>query len=87
MKLKETCVISKVNDEYVLVDSDNSDDRFNGLIKVNETTKDIIETFMIECEKEEAINRLLEIYDVSYELLEKDVDNVIEKLKSVNLIS
>lgn len=86
MKLKESVVISKVKDGYILVDSNASDDRFNGLIKLNETTKDIIEHFRQETTIEQVINSMLEEYDTTYEILYKDVINVEEKLKNVGLM-
>lgn len=86
MKLKDGLIISKINDGYVLVDSNASDNRFNGLIKLNETTKDIIEQFKTDMSIDDVVNKLLDEYDTTYDILYKDVLNVVEQLKGINLI-
>lgn len=86
MKLKKTVIISKINDSYVLVDTNATNDRFNGLIKLNEISKDIIESFKIDTTIEEVVNKLLQEYDTTYDDLHKDVTNIVEQLKGINLI-
>lgn len=85
MKLKEGLIISKINDGYVLVDSSALNDRFNGIIKLNEATKNIIEQFMNDTSIDDVVNKLLDEYDTTYDILYKDVSNVVEQLESINL--
>lgn len=86
MKLKKTVIISKINDSYVLVDTNATNDRFNGLVKLNEISKDIIESFKEDTTIEEVVNKLLQEYDTTYDDLYKDVTNIVEQLKGINLI-
>ena len=76
MKLKETIVINKINDEYVLVDADGSNNRFNGLVKLNDVAKDIIDIMKDEVTYDEIVRLMFNKYDVDEATLKNNHDAV-----------
>ena len=87
MKVKDGIAIRQVDDEYVLVDTGKIKPKFNGMIHLNETSKDIIDLLTKDdLSMDELIKKLLDIYDVDKETLEKEVANFIAQLKEVNII-
>ena len=86
MRIKDTIIINKINDEYVLIDSDTSKNRFNGLIKLNEESKNIIELLHNDISFDELINKMLDIYEVDKDILENDVKSLIDKLNKTGII-
>ena len=84
MKLKNGFVTHDSNGKQILLSASGG---FNGIVKSNKTA-----AFIIDCLKEETtvnaiVNALLEKYDAPREVIEKDVNFVIEKLKSINAIN
>ena len=87
MKLKESLIINQIDGKYVLVDGDLEDTRFNGLIKTNETGKDIIEMLMKGVDNtDQIVKQMMAIYDVSEDKLNKDINTIIIELKKANLM-
>lgn len=86
MKLKDGVVITSVNNTYVLVDTSSNDKRFNGIIKLNDTGKAMCDFLNEELSFEELVNKMLEKYDVEKDILEKDINNTLEKLKEKNIV-
>ena len=88
MRIKDGIVIRQVEDEYVLVDVGKVKPKFNGMIKLNETSKDIV-TLLMENDLtlDELLNKLLDIYDVDKTTLEKEVNDIIIQLNDINLLT
>lgn len=86
MKVKSSVIVSEIDDAYILVDADPSKDRFNGMIRLNLTSKRIIELLRDDISLDELVTKLLEIYNVQEEVIRKDLSQVLDKLKSVNLL-
>lgn len=86
MRLKDSVVITNVDDYYVLVDSSASDDRFNGMVKLNETSKSICDYLLTDIEYDDLVESMLNEYNVERQVLEKDIKNALDKLRSINLI-
>ena len=86
MKLKENLVISEIGGEYVLVDGSPNVNRFNGMIKLNETSKEIVELLMKETTIDEVATKMMEKYDVDVKIVKDDILKIVESLKQVNLL-
>ena len=86
MKIKNGIVIRQIEDKCILVDTGKVQPKFNGMIKLNETSKDIIDLLTNDdLSIDELINKLLEMYDVDKETLITEVDNIITQLKETNI--
>ena len=86
MKLKESVVITSVDDYFVLVDTSPNDDRFNGIIKLNKSGKTMCDFLLKDITYEQLVNEMLNVYDVEKSVIENDINNTINKLKEINLI-
>ena len=88
MKLKDGLVITPINDKYVLVDTGVISPRFNGIIKLNDTSKFIVELIKKEdLSMEQIINKVLEKYEGDESIIRNSVIKTIEQLEKVNLIA
>lgn len=87
MKIKDGVVIRQVEDEYVLVDTGRVKPKFNGMVKLNETSKDIVNLLTNnDLSFDDLINSLLDIYDIDKATLENEVSDIITQLKEINII-
>lgn len=77
MKLNDSYVIKSVLDSYILVDIKSN---FNGVIKLNKTSKDICELIDKGLNKDEIIDTLLNKYDIDEKELTKDVNDFINEM-------
>ena len=84
MKLKDSFVVKRVQDELILVSTET--DTFNGIINANDSAGFIIECLKEDVTRKEIISKMLETYNASAEIISEDVDRVIESLKGINAI-
>ena len=66
MKLKESIVINSVADDFVAIDTKIADNRFNGMVKLNKTAKDILEILKNDISEEDLLKCLAKKYDVGW---------------------
>ena len=83
MKIKDNYQIVNIMNSDVLLDTTNVN---GGIIKLNETSKIIVEGLINNKSKEDIINLLFDNYDIDKETLSKDFDKLIESLKKANAI-
>ena len=86
MKLKDSIIITSVDDYYVLVDTSLSNDRFNGVVKLNETGKVMCNFLKEDINFNELMKRMNDVYNGDYKEIENDVRNTLNKLKDIDLI-
>lgn len=84
MKISSNFVIKEVLGNHILIDLSGE---LKDVIKLNETSKYIIECFQQGLNKEEVINKMSEEYKVEKEALSNDIDELIEKLRKLNIIN
>lgn len=85
MKIKDGFMIREVAGSYVVVPVGKRADEFNGMVHLNETGTFFWNMAEKGCTREELIKEGLDIYDVSREIITKDVDKFINILKSNDL--
>ena len=86
MKIKEDFLLRKVADSYVVVPVNSMTLDFNGIINLNETGAFLFELLQKGAEKQELVNKMLEEYDVTPEIAEKDIEIFIQKLKEADIL-
>ncbi len=84
MKLKKNFVTQDVGDSQVMVSTGRTD--FNGMVKSNKTAAFIINCLKTDTTKDEIVNKMLEKYDASEEVISRDVDKVLESLRKIGAI-
>ena len=83
MKLKDTIVSHITNGEQILVDVSSS---FSGLIRSNKTAAFIVDQLKSETTLDAIVDAMFEKYDAPKEVLRRDAQAVIDKLRSVGAI-
>lgn len=83
MKLKDTFVSHVTNGEQILVDVSSS---FSGLIRSNKTAAFIVDQLKNETTLDSIVDAMFEKYDAPKEVLRRDAQAVIDKLRSVGAI-
>ena len=83
MKLKDTFVSHITNVEQILVDVSSS---FSGLIRSNKTAAFIVDQLKSETTLDSIVDAMFEKYDAPKEVLRRDAQAVIDKLRSVGAI-
>lgn len=77
MKINSNYVIKNVLDSYILVDIKSN---FDGVIKLNKTSKDICELINEGLNRKEIINKLFDKYNIDLNTLEKNVNEFIDEM-------
>lgn len=86
MKLKDGFVIHNSDQEQIMVAVGERAKEFSGLVRSNSTAAYIVECLKEDTTKENIIDAILQKYEVSREIVEKDVEKILEKLRSVGAI-
>lgn len=77
MKLNRNYVIKNVLDSDLLIDIKSN---FDGVIKLNKSSKDICELVNDGLSREEIIDKLFEKYDIDKDELSKDINGFINDM-------
>ena len=77
MKLNDNLVIKNVLDSDLLIDIKSN---FDGVIKLNKTSKDIFELVNDGLNREEIIEKLFNKYDINKDELSKDINEFIDEM-------
>ena len=84
MKLKKGFIVYNKNGESLLVPTAEAE--FSGLVQGNKTLGAVLELLKEDTTEGIVISELKDKYDVSDETAERDVKNVIEKLREIGAI-
>ena len=78
MKIKSGFVVRKVGGSSVAVPVGKMSKEFHGMINLNETGEMLWNIFSTEHTIDEAVAEMLKIYDVSEEIVRKDVETIVQ---------
>ncbi|MCR5722788.1 MAG: PqqD family protein [Lachnospiraceae bacterium] len=84
MKLKKDIVTQEILDEQFMISL--NDDSFQGMVRSNPTAAFIIEQLKKETTRDEIVDAMFKEYDADRKTIEADVDNILDMLKSYNVI-
>lgn len=84
MKLKEGFVTHEMGGQQIMVGTGSTN--FSGMVRSNSTAGFIVECLKTSVTRDEIIEKMLEKYDVSREVVSADVDKVLAKLRSINAL-
>lgn len=85
MKLKYEMTTIEIDDSIMAVPVD-CDEKFNGIIRMNETTAEILELLKSDMTEEQIVNELLSKYDAPRETIQGSVKRVVDTLRANNLL-
>lgn len=83
MKLKDTYITHNSDGEQILLDTSSS---FAGLIRSNKTAAFIVDCLKKDSSVEEIVDVMFEKFDAPKDVIRKDVEAIIEKLKTVGTL-
>lgn len=86
MKIKDTFILSEIGGSYIVIPTGSETVDLNGMITLNETGNYIWNKLSEDMTKDELLDEMLKEYDVERAVLEADVDEFINKLKSIGAL-
>lgn len=84
MKLKDSFVTKTIKNKTLMVSTEK--EVFNGIINTNDSAGFIIECLKTDTTREDIIEKMLNKYNASVEIITEDVDKVINVLKGIDAI-
>ena len=88
MKIKEGFVLRKIGDKDVVIGEGLDQINFNKIIALNSSAANLWRALAIkDFSEEDAIDFLKNYYQIDHQIAEKDAKAILEKWKSVGLIS
>lgn len=84
MKLKEGFITHDSGNEQIMVSAGNT--KFNGLVKSNSTAAFIVDCLKSETTEDKIVEKMLEKYDASVEIISADVKKILDKLRSIGAL-
>lgn len=84
MKLKDEFITQEYDGEQIMVATGVS--RFNGLVRSNATAAFIVNCLKNETTKDKIVDEVFEKYDAERNVIEKSVEDVIEKLRKIGAL-
>lgn len=86
MKLKQGFFTADYQGKQLLLASGEAAAHFQGVVRSNETAGFIVDCLKQETTEPEIIAKLLETYDVTPEIAERDVNRIVEKLSKIGAL-
>ena len=86
MKIKEGLMLRKVKDQNIILSYDQSLVKLNGMISVNDTGAFIFGELQNEISFDDLLNKMIEKYNEKKEIIEKDLNDFLNALRSNNLL-
>ena len=85
MKLKEGFITHEVNGEQIMVATGAT--KFSGMVRSNASAALIVDCLKEETTIEKILDVLQEKYDAPREVMKKDVEKVLSKLRSIDALA
>lgn len=86
MKAKEGFVLRTIVDEYMLLPTGTNIGRFDGTVVFNEVSAFLWQKLQQATTRQNLLDALLEEYDVSQDVAEKDLDALLERFSQLGLL-
>lgn len=84
MKLKNGFITQDIDNTQIMVGT--GDTNFNGIVRSNSTAAYIVNLLKNDITEQEIVTKMAEKYDTSKEQIEKDVKNILNKLRSISAL-
>ena len=84
MKLKNEFITQEFDGEQIMVSA--GDVGFSGLVRSNTTAAFIVNCLKKDTTKEEIVDIMLDRYDASREVIEKSVNDIVNKLQTIGAL-
>lgn len=86
MKAKDGFALRAILDEYILMPTGTNIDKFDGTVVLNEVSAFLWENLQQPTTREALLSALLGTYEVSREVAEKDLDDLLKTFAQLGLL-
>ena len=87
MRIKNGLIVQQIDNDFYVIDSGEEEPRFNGMVKLNETSHFIVDSLSKrELTIDELYDLFLNEYEVNKSELIKSVPPVIKELEKIGII-
>ena len=86
MKAKPGFVLRNVVDEYILMPTGENIAKFNGTVLLNEVSAFVWEKLQTPLSRDDLLRAILDEFEVEKAVASKDLDALLEMLRSYNVI-
>ena len=87
MRIRNGFVLREVAGQYVVIATGEATEHFHGMIRLNETGKDIWQALAHGCSEGEIAERITEIYSVDIEKAAADVRAMLEQMEQAGFLT
>ncbi len=84
MKLRDGFLTQNIDNEQILIAADSK--LFQGIVKSNETAAFIVDELKKETTKQDILTKMMETYDVAEDVVNRDIDIILAKLRSIGAL-
>lgn len=84
MKLKDGFITHESDGEQIMVAA--GEVRFSGMVRSNKTAAFIVDCLKTETTAEQIVEKLVTAYDAPKEVIEKDVQRILDSLRSIGAL-
>lgn len=84
MRLRDEFITENIDGDQVMISVDH--ELFSGIVRSNSTAAFIVDLLGEETTKDDIVKAMLERYDVQEDVVSKDVDEILDKLRSIHAL-
>ena len=86
MRLKDDFILHNTGEDFVIIATGEATKNFNGIIKLNNMSGEIVGLLTTDISEEEIIKAIVEKYEVEYEIAREDILNLLDSLRKAGVI-
>ena len=86
MKIKEEYILDEIGEQKVAISLGNEENRFSGMIKLNEISAFLWEKLSEGIEEDALVEAVTEVYDTDSATARKDIRSFTEKLEKMGIL-
>lgn len=87
MRIKDGFVLREIAGQIMVIATGEASKNFHGMIKLNETGRDIFVALQEKCSEEEIVERLQEKYDIDFEEAVEDTKAFLKQMKDAGFLA
>ena len=87
MRIKDGFVLREIAGQIMVIATGEASKDFHGMIKLNETGRDIFVALQEKCSEEEIVLRLQEKYEIDFEKAAEDTKAFLKQMKDAGFLA
>lgn len=87
MRIKDGFVLREIAGQIMVIATGEASKNFHGMIKLNETGRDIFVALQEKCSEEEIVERLQEKYEIDFEEAAEDTKAFLKQMRDAGFLA